>query len=102
MAQLLEEDLTLEAVSTILIQDSVTTSEIEGERLNLEEVRSSVASRLGLSTVGLPKSSRAIDGLVELLLDATQSYNTSLTVEHFANGKPLCFRRVIQVCDKSE
>ena len=53
-ARLLDADLTREAVAAILVEDGLTTSAIEGERLDLEAVRSSVARRLGLPTAGLP------------------------------------------------
>lgn len=57
----------------------VRSSEIEGDRLNLEEVRSSIAHRLGIETAGLVPTSRYVDGVVEMLLDATQRYDRSLT-----------------------
>ena len=91
MTHLLDDSLTLEALAKILIEDGVTTSEIEGERLNIEAVRSSVAHQLGLSTVGLPKSSRSIDGLVELLLDATRGYQTPLTEERLCRWQAALF-----------
>src|SRR5262245_7668642 len=69
---LLDPSLTREAVVSILVEDGVQTSAIEGERLDLDAVRSSVARHLGLPTAGLPVPSRAIEGLVELLLDASQ------------------------------
>lgn len=71
--------LNREAQAEVLIEETVKTSAIEGERLNRESVRSSVARRLGLSHVGLPAPSRAVDGLVEVLLEATQNYNKPLT-----------------------
>lgn len=70
--QSLDVSLTLEAVAAILVEDGVTTSAIEGERLDLEAVRSSVARHLGLPTAGLPAPPRAVDGLIEVLLDATR------------------------------
>ena len=68
-----------EAEAEVLIEEAVKTSAIEGERLNRESVRSSVAKRLGLSHAGLPPASRAVDGLVEVLLEATQHYDKPLT-----------------------
>lgn len=68
-----------EARADILTEEAVNTSAIEGERLNRASVRSSVAKRLGLPTVGLPPATRSVDGLVEVLLEATQQYDKPLT-----------------------
>jgi len=70
-----------EAVLQTLTQDVLKTSEIEGEALNEKQVRSSIARRLGLATAGLVPSSRNVDGVVEMLLDAVQSYREDLTEE---------------------
>ena len=85
IAQVLNADLSSEALASILIQDGITTSAIEGERLHVDAVRSSVANQLGLSNVGLPKPDRAIDGLVEVLLDATQKHNQPLSLQRLCN-----------------
>ncbi|MCL1973390.1 MAG: Fic family protein [Bacteroidetes bacterium] len=61
--------------------DILKSSEIEGELLNLEQVRSSIARRLGINTAGLVPSTRNIDGIVEMMLDATQRYEQPLTHE---------------------
>jgi len=71
--------LSREAQATILTEEAVTTSAIEGERLNRDSVRSSVARHLGLPTAGLAPANRSVDGLVEVLLDATQHYEAPLT-----------------------
>lgn len=63
-----------EATLTALTSDIVKSSEIEGELLNYEQVRSSIARRLGINTAGLVPSSRHIEGVVEMMLDATQHY----------------------------
>lgn len=63
-----------EATLTALTLDVVKSSEIEGELLNYEQVRSSIARRLGINTAGLVQSSRHIEGVVEMMLDATQRY----------------------------
>ena len=68
-----------EATLTALTLDVVKSSEIEGEILNYEQVRSSIARRLGINTAGLVPSSRHIDGVVEMMLDATQRYSLPLT-----------------------
>lgn len=68
-----------EATLTSLTLDVVKSSEIEGELLNYDQVRSSIARRLGIETAGLVPSSRHIDGVVEMMLDATQRYHLPLT-----------------------
>jgi len=68
-----------EATLTALTLDVVKSSEIEGEILNYEQVRSSIARRLGINTAGLVPSSRHIEGVVEMMLDATQRYSLPLT-----------------------
>lgn len=70
-----------EATLTILTLDVVKSSEIEGELLNYDQVRSSIARRLGINTAGLVPSSRHIEGVVEMMLDATQNYQKPLTQE---------------------
>jgi Fic family protein len=70
-----------EATLTALTLDVVKSSEIEGELLNYEQVRSSIARRLGINSAELVKSSRHIEGIVEMMLDATQRYNLPLTEE---------------------
>ena len=72
-------DLQDEAVLNTLTLEIVKSSEIEGEVLNLEQVRSSVARRLGIEIAGAIESERHIDGIVEMMLDATQRYNLPLT-----------------------
>jgi len=68
-----------EATLTALTLDVVKSSEIEGELLNYEQVRSSIARRLGINTAGLVPSSRHIEGVVEMMLDATQRYQLPLS-----------------------
>lgn len=70
-----------EAVLSNMSIELVRSSEIEGERLNLEEVRSSIARRLGIATAGIVPTSRYVDGVVEMQLDATQKYDRSLSAE---------------------
>src|SRR3972149_498351 len=72
-------ELGVQAHADILTEEAIKTSAIEGERLNRESVRSSVARHLGLPTPGLTPATRSVDGLVEVLLDATQRYETPLT-----------------------
>jgi Fic family protein len=70
-----------EAVLRALTEDVVKSSEIEGETLDADQVRSSVARRLGLDVGGLQPADRQIEGVVEMLLDATQRYAQPLTTE---------------------
>lgn len=79
--ELLGFQLKDEANLETLIQDVVQSSEIEGEILNPELVRSSIATRLGLENSGLEHSDRHIDGVVEMMLDATQNNNKTLNEE---------------------
>jgi Fic family protein len=72
-------DLRREASLSTLTNDVVKSSAIEGENLNPEEVRSSIARRLGLDIAGLVPSSRDVEGIVEMMLDATQNYQKPLT-----------------------
>lgn len=62
-----------------LILDVVDTSRIEGEFLNPELVRSSIARRLGVENVDFLKTPRNIDGIVDVILDATQNFEKPLT-----------------------
>lgn len=64
-----------------LLQNIVQSSAIEGEVLNVESVRSSLTKRLGLEEAGLTAETAKMAGLAELLLDATQNYSESLTLE---------------------
>ena len=68
-----------EAALSNMSLELVRSSEIEGERLNLEEVRSSIARRLGIETAGLVPVSRYVEGVVEMQLDATQNYDKPLS-----------------------
>ncbi|GGM98474.1 cell division protein Fic [Dyadobacter beijingensis] len=70
-----------EAILQTLTEDVLKSSEIEGEILNIDQVRSSVARRLGLELAGLIPSDRNVDGVVEMILDATQRYGTPLTAD---------------------
>lgn len=68
-----------EANLTTLTSDVVKSSAIEGETLNPEEVRSSIARRLGMNVAGMIPASRNVEGIVEMMLDATQSFKKPLT-----------------------
>jgi len=67
-----------ESLIRTLTEDVVRSSEIEGVLLNYEQVRSSIARQLGLEFAGMVNSNRDIDGVVAMLLDATQNYKKKL------------------------
>ncbi|HWE99516.1 MAG TPA: Fic family protein [Caulobacteraceae bacterium] len=71
--------LRAEAVLESLTEEVVTSSAIEGERLDKEHVRSSLARRLGLDIGALAPVDRNVEGVVEVMLDATQNYDKPLT-----------------------
>jgi len=70
-----------EAILSTLTLDVLKSSEIEGEILNYEQVRSSIARRLGLEYAGMVHVNRDVEGVVEMMLDATQRYNEPLDQE---------------------
>jgi Fic family protein len=72
-------DLKRETSLNTLTNDVVKSSAIEGENLNPEEVRSSIARRLGLDIAGLIPASRDVEGIVEIMLDATQRFSIPLS-----------------------
>lgn len=72
-------DLRREASLSTLTSDVVKSSAIEGENLSPAEVRSSIARRLGIDTAGLIPASRDVEGIVEMMLDATQQFSQPLT-----------------------
>lgn len=68
-------DLKNQANLEILTQDVLKSTEIEGELLNPDQVRSSVARRLGMDVSGLVHSDRNVDGVVEMMIDATENFD---------------------------
>lgn len=70
-----------ETILSTLTLDVLKSSEIEGEKLNYEQVRSSIARRLGIEYAGMIYSDRNVEGVVEMMLDATQNYNQTLDEE---------------------
>ena len=74
-------DLRTESTLISLTLDVVDTSKIEGEFLNPEHVRSSIANKLGIENAEFVKVSRDVEGIVNVLLDATQNYSNPLTEE---------------------
>ena len=84
-------ELREEAVLETLTEDIVKSSEIEGELLNPEEIRSSVARRLGMEISGLPNTSRDVEGVVEMMLDATQKYKDLITKDRMCGWHAALF-----------
>ncbi len=74
-------DLRNEAHLSTLTEDVVKSSEIEGEKLEPDQVRSSIAKRLGMEVGGLVPTDRNVEGVVEMMLDATGHYSLALTEE---------------------
>jgi len=70
-----------EAVLETITEDVLKSSEIEGEILDKDQVRSSIARRLGIETAALPPADRNVEGVVEMMLDATQKFKDELTSE---------------------
>jgi Fic family protein len=73
----LQQDAVLETLSA----DVLKSSEIEGEKLNAEQVRSSIARRLGIDIGALKPADRNVEGIVEMMLDATHHYDQPLTAK---------------------
>ncbi len=80
-----------EAVLSTLTQDVLKSSEIEGEILDIDQVRSSLARRLGLDIGALTPADRHVDGVVEMMLDATQKYLDPLTDERLFGWQAALF-----------
>ena len=74
-------DLRNEALLDTLTLDVIKSTEIEGEILNPDQVRSSIARRLGMVIAGSVESDRNVDGMVEMMVDATQNCFKTLTAE---------------------
>jgi len=74
-------ELRREAQLSTLTEDVVRSSEIEGEKLDSDQVRSSIARRLGMEVGGLVAVDRDVEGVVEMMLDATTNYAQPLTAD---------------------
>ena len=70
-----------EALLQTLTEDVIKSSDIEGEKLDSAQVRSSIARRLGMDIAGLVPADRNVEGVVEMMLDATQEYDSHLNDE---------------------
>ncbi|MFA6433935.1 MAG: Fic family protein [Elusimicrobiales bacterium] len=79
------------AVLGTLTSDVIKSSEIEGEVLNTQQVRSSIARRLGMAIAGMVPADRRVDGVVEMALEAAQNYNKPLTKERLCLWHTLLF-----------
>jgi Fic family protein len=96
-------DLRNEAHLRTLTEDVVKSSEIEGEQLDNDQVRSSIARRLGINIGGLVPADRNVEGIVELMLDATGNYTKPLTQDRlfgwhsalFPTGRSLLTKIVV-------
>ena len=74
-------ELRTEASLISITDEVIKSSAIEGQDLNTREVRSSVARRLGLDTAGLPEPGREVEGVVDMMLDATRNWSAPLTAD---------------------
>ena len=84
-------NLRQEAVLDTLTADVIKSSEIEGENLDVAQVRSSLARRLGIDIGALKPADRNVDGIVELMLDATRDYGKPLTAERLVSWHAALF-----------
>jgi Fic family protein len=91
VAKLLDASADLNAQLEVLTMEGVATSAIEGETFDPNALRSSLARRLGLPTAGLPVPPRSVEGLVEVLLDATQHYDEPLTLKKLCSWQAALF-----------
>jgi Fic family protein len=80
-----------EAVLQTLTADVTQSSAIEGEDLDAEQVRSSIARRLGMDVGGLTSSDRHVEGVVEMMLDATRHYDRPLSAERLQSWHAALF-----------
>jgi len=81
----------LEEHAEMIVEEAFSTAAIEGENIDRNLIRSSVAKRLGLPTAGLPPEGRHVDGLVELLMDATQNHREPLTTNRLHGWQAALF-----------
>jgi Fic family protein len=78
----LQQEATLET----LTEETVKSSEIEGEKLDVAQVRSSIARRLGMDASGVDVVDRRVEGVVEMMLDATRNLAQPLLGPHSPEG----------------
>lgn len=80
-----------EAMLQTLTEDVIKSSEIEGEQLDRDQVRSSLARRLGMDIGALAPADRNVEGVVEMMLDATQNYSDPLTAQRLFGWHAVLF-----------
>jgi Fic family protein len=85
-------NLRQEAVLQTLTEDVLKSSEIEGEKLDAAQVRSSIARRLGMDIGALQPADRNVEGIVEMMLDATRHYDNHSPTKGSSLGMHPCFR----------
>lgn len=83
--RLLSKELSLEAAAKVLEADGMATAEIEGEKLDVYALRSSVARHLGLDSTGMPTPPEAVEGLISVLSDATERHAVPLSLERLCD-----------------
>jgi Fic family protein len=91
MAKLLDVSADLQAQLEVLTKEGVATSAIEGEKFDPNSLRSSLATTPRPSTAGLPPASRSVEGLVEVLLDATRGFNDPLQLKKLNSWQAALF-----------
>jgi Fic family protein len=89
--QALGFSLQAEALLQTLTLEAIQSSEIEGEHLPSEQVRSSLARRLGIPVAGMVPAERRVEGVVDMLLDATQGFANPLTAERLGSWQAALF-----------
>jgi len=77
----IEDSANLQSEMDALLQNAISTSAIEGEQLNVDSVRSSLAKRLGMDQAGLTPGTPKTEGLADLLLDATRNPQQALSIK---------------------
>jgi len=80
-----------EAVLQTLTREVIKTTEIEGETLDLEQVRSSIARRLGMNIPGMIASNRHVDGMVDMMMDVSRNFASPITAERLLNWQSALF-----------
>jgi Fic family protein len=81
----------LKTAADVLTEEALATAAIEGEKLNYDSIRSSVARQLGLPTADLPTMERHSDGLVKMLIDATRKHDSPLAVARLKSWQAALF-----------
>lgn len=84
-------DIKEKAILNVLTEDVIKSSEIEGQKLNTEQVRSSIARRLGINIGGDIFVERDVEGIVEMMLDATQNYDKKITKDRLCGWQSAMF-----------